>query len=113
MSISGLTLILTDDFKVVEILAFLMCAAMTTTGWHARKFGLAGFRIYPFSKPTAVVSLIFGVVLVTLAPIAFANLLGFQNSLSAIRNLLLLFIPVVISAIAILLANRNATEQAA
>ena len=90
------------DFDISLILAVLICLLVSATGWFARKFGLAGFKMHVFSKPIAVVSLIFGVALLTLVPILFANSYGFEDSWLAVRNLLIMFLPVVISAVAVL-----------
>jgi len=112
-SIAGLILTFTGDFNLAELVAFLMCLLMSATGWYARKFRLPGFKIYRFSKPVAVVSLIFGIALLTLFPILFASLFGFEDSLSAIINLLIMFFPVVISAIAILSSKSETPSKPA
>jgi hypothetical protein len=110
-SLVALIMLFTETSSVAAILAFLMCLMMSATGWYARKFGQTGFRIYAFSKPIAVVSMVFGIVLITLVPILFASSFGFSDSWLAIRNLLILFSPVVISAIAILTSkSKNSVE---
>ena len=86
-----------EKFSVSLLVAPLLCLLMSATGWYARKFGLSGFKIHVFSKTIAIVSLILGILLVTLFPILFANLFGFKDSWLAIRNTLILFLPVVIS----------------
>jgi len=101
-SIVGIGMIFTEKFNVSVLPAPLLCLLMSATGWYARKFGRLGFRTHVFSKTIAVVSLILGILLLTLFPILFANSFGFSDSWLAIRNLLILFLPVVISAIAIL-----------
>jgi len=100
--IAGIGLMFTENFNVPILVAPLVCLLMSATGWYARKFGLSGFKIHVFSKTIAGVSLILGIVSVTLFPILFANLFGFKDSWLAIRNMLILFLPVVISSIAIL-----------
>jgi hypothetical protein len=109
MSLVGLIMLFTEPFSLATILAFLMCLVTSLTGWHARKYGLPEFRPYAFSGPIAAVSMILGIVLITLVPILFASSFGFSDSWFAIRNLLLLFFPVVISAMAIL-TSKGATS---
>jgi hypothetical protein len=110
-SLVAVIMLFTQPFRVAAILVFLMCLVMSATGWYARKFGLTGFRIYAFSKQIAAVSVVFGIALITLVPILFASSFGFRDSWLAIRNLLMLFFPVVISAIAILTSkSKNSVE---
>lgn len=108
-SLVALIMFFTEPLSVATILAFLMCLFMSATGWYARKFGLSRFRIYSFSKPIAVVSMLFGTIFITLVPILFASSFGFSDSWLAIRNLLIIFCPVVISAIAILASKAESS----
>jgi hypothetical protein len=101
-SIVGIGMIFTQKFNVSVIFAPFLCLLISATGWYARKFGLSGFQTHVFPKTVAVMSLIFGILLMTLVPVLFANSFGLSESWLAIRNLLILFLPVVISAIAIL-----------
>ena len=112
-SLVSLIMLFTKTFSVAAILAFLMCLLTSATGWYARKFGLSRFRIYPLSKPIAVVSMLFGTVFITLVPILFASSFGFNDSWLAIRNLLILFFPVVISAFAILASKSESSAERA
>lgn len=110
-SIVGIVLMFTEKFNVSVLVALLMCLLMSATGWYARKFGLSGFKIHSISKAIAIVSLILGILLVILFPILFANLFGVKESWLAIRNMLILFLPVVISSIAILSSKSNYTAK--
>ncbi|HMG89223.1 MAG TPA: hypothetical protein VK589_04160 [Chryseolinea sp.] len=101
-SVVGLIMFFIEDFNISGIVASVTCLFVAANGWYARKFGLPEFKIHVASKPIAVVSLIFGIALVTLVPILFANSFGFVDSWLAIRNLQIMFLPVVISAIAVL-----------
>lgn len=101
-SVVGLGMIFTEKFNASVLLVPLLCLLMSATGWYATKSGLSGFKTNIFSKTVAMVSLIFGILVVILVPILFANSFGLNDSWLAIRNLLILFLPVVISAIAIL-----------
>jgi hypothetical protein len=110
-SLVGLGMIFTQEFNVSIILALLICLLLSATGWYARKFGLPGFRVHVFSKTVAAVSLIFGILLLTLVPILFAHSFGISDSWLAIRNLLILFLPVVVSAIAILTSKSSGLKE--
>jgi len=110
-SIGGIGLIFTEKFSVPVFLTPLLCLLMSATGWYARKFGLSGFRIHILSKGIAAVSLIVGIAFLILVPIIFANYFGFDDSWLAIRNLLILFFPVVISAIAILTSKSGKSAE--
>lgn len=63
---------------------------------------MPGFKCHVFSKAIAVVSFFFGMAFVILGPIVLASNFEFEDSWPAIRNLLIMFFPVVISGIAIL-----------
>jgi hypothetical protein len=106
-SVVGLIPILVKEFTVAGMLAVIMFLVMSVTGWHARNFGLPRFRTYPFSIMTALVSLIMGLAFIILAPILLASFFGFEDSWLAIRNLVILFFPVVVSAVAILSSSRR------
>ena len=106
-SVVGIVMMFTQKFNVSIPLAPLLCLFMSATGWYARKFGLSGFKTDFVSKSVAIVSLILGILFVTLIPILFANSFGFSDSWLAIRNLVILFLPVVISAIAILTSKQQ------
>ena len=105
MTLAGAVLIFTEDSKMTAIIAILMCVVMSLTGWYARKFGLSDFRIHFLSKPMAVASLLLGALFVILFPVLFASISGFEDSWPAIRNLLILFLPALVSSIAILLSR--------
>ena len=101
-SVVGLIMFFAQNSDNYGIAASAACLLVSANGWYARKFGLPGFQISFLSKAIAAVSLIFGIALVTLVPILFTNSFGFGHSWPAIRNLLIMFLPVVISAIAVL-----------
>jgi hypothetical protein len=105
-SVVGLIQIFAKEFTVSGVVAIIMFLVMSVTGWHARKFGRSGFKIYPFSKMTALVSLIMGLAFI-MTPILLASSFGFKDSWLVIRNLLIMFCPVVVSAVAILSSNRR------
>lgn len=104
-SIVGLGMMFTEKFNVFILLVPLLCLLISATGWNARKFGLSGFRAHIASKAIAVVVLILAVLWLTLFPVFFTKSFGLSDSLLAIRNLLILFIPVAVSSIAILISK--------
>jgi hypothetical protein len=110
-SIVGIGMIFTEKISVSVFFAPLLCLVMSATGWYAIKFGLSGFSAHIFSKTIAAVSLIFGILLIILMPILFASSFGFSDSWLAIRNLIILFLPVVISAIAILISKSTGLKN--
>ncbi|GAA4310939.1 hypothetical protein [Nibribacter koreensis] len=108
-SLAGLLMMFTEGISWAGTIAIGMCFLMAVTGGHARKYGLPEFKAQEFSKLSAVVSLVFGVLFIIFMPLLFMAGAGFEDSFVAIRNLLILFLPVVISAIAIL-ASKGKTE---
>lgn len=105
MTFAALVMLFTEEFSAGTVITLILCVSASVTGWSALKFGLPGFRIYPFSKPVAVISMIFGIVFIILVPILFTNSFGLSDSWSAIMALLILFSPVVMSAIVILMSR--------
>lgn len=110
-SIVGLIMLFARDFSFSEAAASVTCLLIAGNGWYARRFGLPGFKSHVFSKAIAVFSLLFGIALVTLVPIVFASNVGFEDSWQAIRNLLIMFLPVVISAVAILTTKSQSAAK--
>lgn len=113
-SLGTLLILFTEKIDWAMIVTFLMLSSMAITGWYARKFGLSGFKTHGFSMLSAIVSLIFGIIFIVLIPVLTSKLFGFNDSYEAIRNLIILITPVVISAIAILFSksieNKNTSE---
>jgi hypothetical protein len=110
-SIVGLVMMFTQKFNVSILLVPFLCLLLSATGWYARKFGLSEFKTHLVSRSVAIVSLIFGILFVTMIPILFANSFGFTDSWLAIRNLLILFLPGIISAIAILTSKSAQSNE--
>lgn len=103
--------VLIEDVDMAAAFVFFMCLCISATGWHARKFGSPGFKSNKFSKLLAIFSLVFGILFMVLIPILSTNLFGFDDSFLAIRNLLILFLPVVISSTAILISKPGEDED--
>ena len=101
-SLVSLTLFFSEKINIGIVISSLMCILFSLNGWNARKYGLASFKIYRFSKPVAILSLIFGIIFIVFVPILFSSFSDSNSTFLAIRNLVILFSPVVISSIAIL-----------
>ena len=107
----GLILVFTEEHKFAAVLTFFFLIAMSATGWFARKYGLKEYAIHRIAKISAIFTLIIGLILTLFMPIILSNLYGFSDSILAIRNLVILFTPMIISAIAIIFSKIPSTEQ--
>ncbi len=104
-SLMSLVMIFTENSILVSLITFIIILGMAVTGLYARKYGLPDFRLYRFAKPLAVFSLLMGIFFVILTPIIFAGKFGLNNSFKAIITLLIMFLPVVISSVALLVSK--------
>jgi hypothetical protein len=102
----GVIMLISKPDKVSMVISSLFFLSMAITGWNSRKFGHEHHSVSYLAKVSALVSLVFGLVLIILLPVLFSNLFGFEDSFVAIRNILILFTPMVVSAIAILFSRR-------
>lgn len=113
MTFGAFIMLFTEPFSAGILITLILCLLASSVGWSALKFQLPGYKIYPFSKPVAMISVIFGIVFIILVPFLFASSFGLKDSWVAIINLLLIFSPVVISATAILISKtKKVTESA-
>lgn len=107
MTLVNLLIMFTEKVEFASIITLFMFLSMSATGWFARKFGLAEYEINRFSKPLAIISLIFEILFLIPIPIMFTTLFDFEKSYSMIITLFILFLPAVISAIVILFIKPN------
>ncbi|MBU3822492.1 hypothetical protein KO566_10495 [Flavobacteriaceae bacterium XHP0103] len=107
MSLVSLLIMFSERIKYSMVIVFSMFLLMSLTGWKARRFGLENFNVNKYSKILAVLTLIFGIFFLVFAPIMFVSQFDFKNSYTAIITLLIIFLPAVISAIAILFGQKN------
>ena len=56
----SLIILFTEKIEYSIIATFFVFALMSATGWNARKFGPANFKINKYSKTLAALTLIFG-----------------------------------------------------
>jgi hypothetical protein len=101
-SLISLLTLLIEKIDVGIIFVFLMCFSLSFTGWNARKYGLPNYRINRYSKLTAIVSLIFGIISIVIIPILLTSLPDSNDNYLVTLILAILFSPIVISSIAIL-----------
>lgn len=101
-SVVLLIMIFTENSKQIPIITFLIIIGMAITGLNTRNYGLSGFKLNRFSKPLALFSLLAGILFAILAPIIFTSSFGLNESFNAIITLLIMFLPVIISSIALI-----------
>ena len=102
MSICCLFIVFEKKFEIWAVFTMLIFVAIAFSGFSARNFGSRKFRRYPLSKHIAILSLMFGILFVVIAPLIFTNLFGLRDSFKAIVALVIMFIPTVITSLAIL-----------
>jgi len=105
-SIMALITFLILIYESLEITAFLTLTifiGMAVTGWNARMFGLNNFRHRLIIRLTAIFSLIFGCVFAILSPFVFSKSYGIGDSFEPIIVLIVMFLPSIISSLAILI----------
>jgi hypothetical protein len=105
-SIMALIMFLILIYESLEITAFLtltIFTGMAVTGWNARRFGLNDFKHKLIIKLTAIFSLIFGCVFAILSPFIFSKSYGIGDSYEPIVVLIVMFLPSIISSLAILI----------
>ncbi|WP_299782773.1 hypothetical protein [uncultured Formosa sp.] len=113
MSIVSLVIMLSEKIEYGIIITFFMFILMSATGWNARKFGSTDFKVKKYSKILGILTLIFGIFFLVFTPIIFASQFGFGKSYVAILTLFILFLPAIISAIAILFGRTKETVEIA
>ncbi|WP_406684368.1 hypothetical protein N1F78_01155 [Seonamhaeicola sp. MEBiC1930] len=113
MSIVSLVIMLSEKIDYGITITFLMFILMSVTGWNARKFGSTDFKVKKYSKILGILTLIFGIFFLVFTPIIFASQFGFGKSYVAILTLFILFLPAIISAIAILFGRTKETVEIA
>ncbi|MBN7814257.1 hypothetical protein [Algoriphagus pacificus] len=101
-ALAGIVIYFLEERNIYMIFSMLFFFSMGLTGWFARRYGLKDFGVNRISKLNAILSLIFGILLVIVLPIIFSNMSGIDDSFLAIRNLIILFTPMLVSSIAIL-----------
>jgi cytochrome b subunit of formate dehydrogenase len=111
VSLTGLAMLFAKDFEMITLIVLPLCMITSLTGWHARKFGLPAFKTNFLTKSVAIISLIFGGLAISLMPMLLAITKSFHGSWPAIRNSLIMFFPVVISALAILFSRSKSALQ--
>ena len=107
LSIVTLLIMIKESFNIYQLITFFLFIVMTFSGSHARKFGLQKFKLYKYSRVLALISLLAGIFFTVIVPFYLINLIGFQDSFSAISCSLIMFLPVLISSSAILFQKQT------
>lgn len=102
MSFVTFTIMLLEELNISAIVTLTIFGIMAYTGWNAIKYKSINFKLTKFIKITAIVSLLFGVLFITLAPFVFAKSYGIGDSYESIIVLLVMFTPDIVSSIALL-----------
>lgn len=84
------------------IIACLFFIAATIIGWFGRKYGSVEYIKTRISILSSIIVILFGIFLIVVIPIFSVGFFGLSDSYLAIRNIIIIFVPMVIVAIAIL-----------
>ncbi len=109
MSFVTFTILLLEELNISAIVTLTIFVIMAYTGWNAIKYQSINFKRTKFIRITAIISLLFGVMFITLAPFVFAKSYGIGDSYESILALLVMFIPDIVSSIA-LISKKNKIE---
>lgn len=93
------------DIDIAIIICFMMFISLSLTGWNAKKYGLKNYSLNRFMKLIAVLPLILLIVFIFFIPIWVMNSAGLDIPDKAIWLLILMFLPGMISSIAILITR--------
>ena len=102
MSMTSIVLVVINKFDLISILVLSLFIFIPITGWNTRRYGLSDYKLTQFSKTFAFLTLIVGIIFTVLVPIAFIKIKRDDRSLIAMINLLIIFVPVIISSIVVL-----------
>ena len=111
LSLVTFAILFLEELNISAIVSLTMFAAMAYTGWSAKKIKSLHFKRTKFAMVTAIISLLFGVLFITLAPFVFAKSYGIGDSYESIIVLLIMFIPAVVSSIALILKKHNVEQM--
>ena len=100
--LTSFVMLFSKEISTSSVLTIIFFVSATVIGWTGKKYGSSDYSNNKLSKISAIVVIIFGFLLIVFIPILSINLFGFNDSYLAIRNILIIFAPMVIVAIAIL-----------
>jgi hypothetical protein len=96
-----------ENLDIYAISSLSIFVGMAFTGWNARNFELINFNPTRLKKVVAIFSLIFGCFFAIFSPYIFASSYGLGDSYEPIIVLIIMFLPSVITSIAILIKNKS------
>ncbi len=106
MALITFLILIYESLEITAVLTLTIFIGMAVTGWNARTFGLNDSKHTCIIKLTAIFSLIFGLVFAIFSPFIFSSSYGIGDSYEPIIVLIIMFLPSIISSIAILLKNK-------
>ncbi|MEL1241325.1 hypothetical protein [Flavobacterium flavipallidum] len=107
MALITFLILIYESLEITALLALTIFIGMAITGWKARTFGLNNFKHKLLVKLTAIFSLIFGCVFAILSPFIFSKSYGIGDSYEPIIVLIIMFLPSIISSLAILIKDKT------
>ena len=105
LSLVSLIIDFNEGISVATVVLLFMFALLSLIGWNAKRYGLKNYSLNRFMKLIAVLSLILVIVFVFLIPIWVVNSAGIDIPDKVIRLLIFMFLPGIISSIAILITK--------
>lgn len=102
MSFLCLLMIFAEDFDGYKLVTCLLFLTLAITGFVTRNFGLTTFKFFKYLKHLAILCLVFAILFVIVAPLLLINHFGIDDSFGAILILIVMFIPAIVSSLAIL-----------
>ncbi|MEO9870096.1 hypothetical protein [Ekhidna sp.] len=100
--LTSVVMLFSKEISTASVFTEIFFVSATVIGWTGRKYGSSDHSNNKLSKISAIVVIIFGFLLIVFIPILSINLFGFNDSYLAIRNIIIIFAPMVIVAIAVL-----------
>lgn len=105
LSLVSFIIVFNEGISVATVVLLFMCALLSLTGWNTRRYGLKKYNLNRFMKLIAVLPLILAIVFMFLIPMWIMDSAGLDIPDKAVWLLILMFLPGMISSIAILITK--------
>lgn len=105
LSLVSLIIAFNEGISDATVVLLFMCALLSITGWNARRYGLKNYNLNIFMKLIAILPLILVIVFMFFIPIWAMSSAGLDIPDKAIWLLIFIFLPGIISSIAILITK--------
>lgn len=105
LSLVSLIIAFNEGISLAIVILFFMCTLLSLTGWSARRYGLKNYNLNRFTKLITILSLILIIVFMFFIPIWVMSSASLDIPDKVIRLLMFMFLPGVISSIAILITK--------